>query len=136
MPAALLADIILVVHFSIVAFIVIGELLILVGWWRRWQWVRNPWFRWLHLFAIFAVVMLGFVIGYCPLTEWEYELRESIGQAQEPGSFVGRLIHQILFVELPEWVFQPLYVAFGLLVLATMWFYRPRRFKSAMKHER
>lgn len=127
MDHALLADLIVIVHAAIVGFIVLGEVLILIGWWRKWQWTRNPWLRWSHLSAILIVVLFSLFLGYCPLTEWEYMLRETTGEVYEQGSFVGRLLHRIIFLRLPEWVFTPMYVAFGVLVAATMWFYPPRR---------
>ena len=38
--AKLLADLILIVHFSIVSFAVLGQLAIVIGWPLRWQGVR------------------------------------------------------------------------------------------------
>ena len=32
------ADVILVVHALIVCFVIVGQLLILAGWWRGWAW--------------------------------------------------------------------------------------------------
>lgn len=133
---SLLADLILIIHLCIVAFIVVGEFAILLGWWRRWRWARNPWFRWSHLAAIALVILFGFVLGYCPLTEWEFDLRASIGQSPDQGSFVGRILHRILFLDLPEWVFMPIYTVFGVLVMATIWFYPPRRKTKDPKDEK
>jgi hypothetical protein len=33
------ADLILVVHALIVCFVIVGQLLILAGWWQSWAWV-------------------------------------------------------------------------------------------------
>ncbi|MGH8706445.1 MAG: DUF2784 family protein, partial [Burkholderiales bacterium] len=61
-----MADALLVLHFAIVAFIVGGLILTWVGAGLAWAWVRNPWFRYLHLGAI-AFVALEAVIGMtCP----------------------------------------------------------------------
>ena len=46
------ADLTLVAHASFVAFVVAGQVLILIGWMRGWRWTRNPAFRLLHLGAI------------------------------------------------------------------------------------
>ena len=51
---ALAADALLVIHILVVIFIVFGLLLIFAGKLLRWQWVRNRWFRLLHLLAIGA----------------------------------------------------------------------------------
>src|SRR5262249_30053427 len=45
----LAADLVVVVHFGYVSFVLVGQVLILLGVMCRWRWVRNPWFRWLHL---------------------------------------------------------------------------------------
>lgn len=63
-----LADLVLVVHASFVAFVIVGLLLIWIGHIRRWAFVRSFWFRVAHLAAIGVVAaesMSGFV---CPLT--------------------------------------------------------------------
>jgi uncharacterized protein DUF2784 len=55
---------------------------------------------------------------WCPLTLWEYRLRRLAGQLGEGDvSFVGRLIRDLLFYELPVGFFLFLYLGFGLLVL-------------------
>jgi hypothetical protein len=75
-----LANVIVVVHLAIMAFVVIGLVLILVGGWRRWGWVRNFWFRTAHVAVIMIVVMETCFGIRCPLTDWEDELRIKGGQ--------------------------------------------------------
>ena len=122
-----LADLVAVVHFAYVAFVVLGWVAILVGLARRWGWVRNFWFRMIHLLLIAVVVAeaLGGVV--CPLTTWERELRVLAGQQGQPGSFVGRLVSAVLFYDLPEWVFRVLHCLFGAAVLLTLILAPPRR---------
>ena len=55
---AYLADGLVALHVAYVAFIVLGQLLILAGLVFRWQWVRNFWFRLAHLVAIAIVGLL------------------------------------------------------------------------------
>jgi hypothetical protein len=50
-----LADLIVAIHVGYVSFVIFGELLILLGIVFRWSWIRNPWFRWIHLIAILIV---------------------------------------------------------------------------------
>ena len=123
----LLADVIALVHFALVAFLVVGWLAILMGLVRRWRWVRNFWFRMVHVLLIGVVVAeaLGGVI--CPLTDWERELRALAGEAGQPGSFVGRLVNRLLFYDLPEWVFRVLHCLFGAAVFLTFVLVPPRR---------
>jgi hypothetical protein len=92
-----LADAITVVHLAYVSFVVLGQLLVWVGLLCRWRWVRNPWFRCLHLLAI-AVVALETVAGVrCPLTVWEEQLRAAVGDELGDGEFVRRYLGPILF---------------------------------------
>ena len=124
---AILADAVVVLHVAYVTVIVVGLVLILVGWWRNWKWVRNVWFRALHLTMIMVVVVEALVGIVCPLTTWEQGLRRLAGEATYTGSFLGRWAHEVLFFELPPWVFTTIYCLFGALVLAVCWLVPPRR---------
>ena len=112
-----LADAVAVVHFVIVAFVVGGMAAILAGIALHWAWVRNFWFRAVHLAMIAAVTVESLCGIVCPLTNWEDRLREAGGAPSEPGSFIGRLVHSLLFVDVSPSVLCVGYVAFGLLVL-------------------
>ncbi len=74
--AKLLADFIVVFHAMYFSFVVFGLVLILLGIAFRWGWVRNFWFRALHLTTIGIVVLEALVGMTCPLTDWEQRLRE------------------------------------------------------------
>lgn len=138
----LLADLLVVIHLAYMAFVVGGLLLILIGIVRKWSWVRNFWFRAAH-FGFIAVVVLESLFGIvCPLTQWEYDLRVLGGEEGQPGSFVGRMVHLVLFPgnpdnPPPEWIFTTAYCLFGAAVLATLIFAPPRRprfMRHAAKH--
>src|SRR4051794_33648357 len=101
----LLADLVVVVHASYIGFIVLGQLAIPIGAVARWNWVRNPVFRLSHLLAIAIVAAESLAGVCCPLTIWEDQLRGLAGQAVSEGTFMGRLCHQLLFYQLPSWVF-------------------------------
>ncbi|MFI5458987.1 MAG: DUF2784 domain-containing protein [Isosphaerales bacterium] len=116
--ARILADLIVVTHTAYVSFVVFGLAAILVGVALRWKWVRNAWFRAIHLFAIGFVVAESLVGIPCPLTVWERELRQMAGQTSYQGDFVGYWTHQLIFYQAEPWVFTLLYVLFGLAVLA------------------
>jgi hypothetical protein len=123
----LLADVVAVVHFAYVAFVVLGLVVILVGLARRWGWVRNFWFRMIHLLLIAVVVIEALGGVTCPLTTWERELRGLADQQEQPGSFVGRMVNRVLFYDLPEWVFRVLHCLFGAAVFLTFVLAPPRR---------
>jgi hypothetical protein len=119
----LVADAILVLHFLFVLFVTGGLLLIWIGAWRGWSWVRNPAFRIAHLIAIAYVAGESLAGMACPLTEWEDALR---GAASDK-SFIARWIHRLMFFALPEWVFTVIYTVFATVIVATLWFIPPRR---------
>ena len=120
-----LADLVVVVHGSYVAFIIIGQLAILYGLVRKRSWARNFYFRSLHLLAIAIVVLQSWMGTTCPLTDFENHLREQAGESGYPGDFIGYWVHELLFYELPTWVFVLGYSIFGALVLATFVFAPP-----------
>ena len=130
---ALGADLLLLLHVSIVLFIVLGLVLILVGKIVGWSWVRNPWFRLAHLLAIGMVVVQSWVGEICPLTTWEMMLRSKAGDATYTGSFIAHWLEVILYYRAPPWVFTLVYTGFGSLVLVGWFWVRPRPFfrKSA-----
>lgn len=127
MAYALLADVIVAVHVAYFSYVVFGQLLIWLGRALRWRWVRNAWFRWTHL------IMIGIVGGEalldieCPLTRWERGFRELAGQQASAESFVGRLLHNLIFVDWPPWVINSLHIGFALVVLGTFVLVPPRR---------
>jgi hypothetical protein len=122
----LLADVVVAVHVAYVAFVVVGQVLILAGVARGWGWVRNPWFRLAHLAAILVVAAEALLGIACPLTVWEHRLRVLGGQAAGGGTFIGNLLHELIFFDFPPWVFTTAYVAFALLVLVTLLLAPPR----------
>ncbi len=123
---SLLADAVVVLHLIYMLVVVGGEVAVLVGAARGWVWVRNFYFRVIHLLMIGVVVAESLVAMACPLTDLEDWLRRQAGQAVEQGTFIGRLAHAVLFVELPSWVFTVIYCLFGLLVLGTLYWIPPR----------
>jgi len=125
-----LADLIAAAHLALVAFVVLGEAAILAGGWRGWDWVRNRVFRLAHVGVIVVVALEALTGTLCPLTRWEFELREASGEGGRPGTFVGRLIHALLYYDAPPWAFTAAYVAFAALVIATWTLVPPRRGRS------
>jgi hypothetical protein len=121
--ARIAADALLVTHFLLASFIAGGLPLVWLGAAAGWRWVRNAWFRYLHLAAI-AIVALESLLGIaCPLTVWEDLLRGSL----RPHSFVGRWVHRLLYYNAPEQLFTVLYVVWALATLLTLRLVPPRK---------
>ncbi len=118
-----IADALLVLHFLIAAFIAGGLPLTWIGAWRKWEWVRNPWFRYAHLGAIVFVAAEGLLGIACPLTVWEDMLRGGV----RVESFVGRWVQQLLFYRAPVWVFTTIYAVWAAATLLTLKLVPPRR---------
>jgi hypothetical protein len=119
----MIADVILVVHFALVLFIVGALVAVWIGAALGWRWIRNPWFRYAHLGAI-AFVAAEAILGIaCPLTVWEDLARGGV----RAESFIGRWVRRVMFYEAPEWVFTTAYVAWTLATLATLRLVRPTR---------
>lgn len=113
---SLLADLVLAVHLAYVGYVLLGLVLILVGVRRGWRWVRNPLFRVTHLAAILVVVLELIFQTNCPLTVWEVNLRALAGQPVSEATFVGRLMHYLLFVAVPGWMAPLIYVGCALVI--------------------
>lgn len=127
----ILADAMVCFHVLYCGYVVIGQLLIVVAAPFRWQWARNPWFRYSHLLAI-GYVVLEEVMGWrCPLTVWEEQLRELAGQeVNQAESFVGRVARDMLFMpDVPQLVFTVLHVSMGVVVLQGAIMFPPRWFR-------
>jgi hypothetical protein len=125
--ARVLADLTVVLHATYVSFVVFGLAAILLGVMFRWQWVRNIWFRGLHLLAITIVVGESLAGIPCPLTVWEARLRKIAGQTGYTGDFLGHWVHRLIFVRADPWVFTVLYTLFGLAVVIAFFLAPPRR---------
>lgn len=119
----MLADLILLVHFALAAFIVFGLPLVWVGAWLGWNWTRNRGWRYAHAAAILVVAAEALAGSVCPLTRWEDALRAGA----DPRSFVSRWMTRLLYYDFPEWTFALAYVIYAAATLATLRLLPPRR---------
>lgn len=101
----LLADLVVLVHFGFVLFVVLGGLLAL-----RW-----PRAAWLHLPAALWGAGIEFAAGICPLTPLENRLRRLGGEAGYTGGFVE---HYVLPVLYPDGLTREVQLVLGTFVLA------------------
>ena len=116
-----LADLLAAAHVGYVLFVVFGLLAIYLGRLLGLRWVHNRWFRSIH-FLMIAIVAFEAVFNFdCPLTTWEGDLRRLAGEAALEGSFVERMLHALLFPDLPTWAFPVLHIGFAVIVLSTFW---------------
>ena len=121
----LLYEIVLLFHFCIFLFITLSFLLIPIGYYQKWEWVKNRYYRLIHLILmgiIFIETILGFI---CPLTTLENFLRNDI----EINNKITQIIHQIMYWDLPTYQFITLYLL-SLLYLIFLWFFFKPDFKK------
>jgi len=128
LPApALLADAILILHALIVFFVVAGQLFIMLGGVFAWGWVKKFWLRLLHLALIVYVTLQAWLGALCPLTIWERELRRAAGQSPHDQGFIEYWLSQLIYYDLPAWVFLLAYTGFAVLVIGSWWWIPPKR---------
>jgi hypothetical protein len=127
---ALVADALLVAHVLFVVFVVFGLIVVFAGNFLCWRWIRNPWFRVIHLLAISVVVLQSWFGVICPLTIWEMQLRSKSGQTSYDGSFITYWLNELLYYQAPPWVFVVCYTVFAGLVVSSWFLVRPRAFAT------
>ncbi len=123
----LLAELILALHLTIVVFVVGGLVLVVVGNRYRWRWVNHLWFRLAHLGAIAVVVAQAWLGVVCPLTTLEMWLRVQARATTYSGGFIEHWLQRLLYYEASPGVFLLGYSLFGLLVVATWYYFPPRK---------
>ena len=87
MPYSLLADLILIVHFIFILFVICGGILAFKN--IRWAWLHVPIFLWGSI-----VNLMGWV---CPLTPLEVELRLRAGESIFQQGFIEHYIGNAIY---------------------------------------
>jgi hypothetical protein len=105
MPYHQLADLILIVHFAFLVFVVAGGAFVLH--WPRVAWVHVPAAIWGLLIEFFGWI--------CPLTPLEIALRHRAGEAAYTGGFIAHYVTRVLY---PNGLTREIQVMLGILVLA------------------
>jgi hypothetical protein len=111
----LAADFVVIMHLVFAGFVVFGFFSMVVGPHFGWTWTSRKRFRITHLTCIFFVALEGLLGVACPLTLLENQLLNAAGEGGYHRSFIGRLAHQFLFYDAPEWVFTLTYVALAMV---------------------
>lgn len=112
---AMLAEFILAIHLIVIAFNVLGLVIVPLGGLLGWRIVRVAWLRLLHL-ALLAIVVGQALAGRaCILTIWQDELT---GQSNVPSPMIMKFIDGLIYWNLPLWVFTVIYAAAFLYVVA------------------
>lgn len=118
----LLADLVLVVHFFFIVFVVVGGFFVL----------RRGWVAWLHLPAVAWGAAIEFRNGVCPLTPLEKYFRMLGGQQTYEHGFIENYLLPIVY---PAGMTRELQLVLGVGALAINlgvygWILRARRKRS------
>ena len=105
MSYRLLADMLVVFHLAVVAFVICGATLVV---WRKWiAWIHLPVVAWVIFAECFQVL--------CPLTYLENWLRDRGGAGSYRGDFVAHYIMPVLY---PNGLTARIQLMFGVMVFA------------------
>lgn len=115
------SEIVLLSHFCIFLFMILSFFLIPIGYYQKWKWVKNKYYRLIHL-ILMGIILIETILGFmCPLTILENFLRNDI----ETNNKITQIIHQIMYWDLPSYQFIILYLL-SLLYLIFLWcFFKP-----------
>jgi hypothetical protein len=117
-----LAAAVLIAHLAVIAFNLLGLIVIPLGALLGWRVVRVRWWRLVH-FGLLAVVALQALAGRaCILTILQDELT---GADHRPEPMIMAFVNRMIFWPLPLWAFTAIYVVVWLYVLALWWIVPP-----------
>ena len=102
---AVLADLVVGIHFLFVVFVVLGGLLVL----------RRPWVAYLHIPAAVWGAAIEFAGWVCPLTPLEHWLRRRAGEGAYAGGFIEHYILPLLY---PSALTREIQLLLGVFVIA------------------
>lgn len=114
------ADIIVLIHFLWIVFLIFGAL------WGR----RNSWIKRIHAGGILFAILMQIVGWYCPLTYLEAWLRRMHDSSRSyKGAFIAYYIEKIVYIDLsPRTVF--IMTISLALISAWLYMYKPGKNKS------
>ncbi len=84
-----LADLVMLLHFAYIVFVMGGAFLVL----------HRRWWMWLHLPAVAWGVWIEFYAKTCPLTPLENSLRSRAGQQGYEGGFIDHYLTRAIYPE-------------------------------------
>ena len=122
---SLFSELVLLFNFCIFLFMILSFFLIPLGYYQKWEWVKNKYYRLIHL-ILMGIIFIETILGFmCPLTVLENFLRNNI----EINNKITQIIHQIMYWDLPTYQFIILYLL-SFLYLIFLWFFFKPDFKK------
>ncbi|MFL2661495.1 MAG: DUF2784 family protein [Alphaproteobacteria bacterium] len=123
MTNQIIADIILIIHFLIIFFVISLFLLIPISYKLNWEYLKNKTIRVVHISLITLVTIETLIGVHCPLTILENKLRGIFFHT----SFISKILKEIIFWELPGTYFLTTYILCFLWTIFLWWRYPPKK---------
>lgn len=118
MPYKILADIVVLVHFLWILFLIFGAF----------PGVKNKAIKIFHISGLFFAFVIQIFGWYCPLTHLEVWLRAKHGPSLSyAGSFIIHYVEELIYIEIPA---RSIFFLTLLLIVFNVWFYLKRGVKS------
>jgi hypothetical protein len=122
-PRMDVAEAMLLFHFAIIAFNMAGLVVIPLGGWLGWRFVRIVWLRLLRLGLLAAVAGQALAGRVCILTIWQDNLA---GHGATVPPLIMLWVDRLIYWNLPFWVFTVIYLLVFFYVVA-LWILVPPR---------
>jgi hypothetical protein len=116
---------------TLVHFIIIG--FNLLGW--IWKLTRKLHF-YLVMTTIFCWIALApwFGFGYCPVTDWQWQIKTSLGEQDLPNSFIKYMADKITGLDISSVFIDTITAAsFGIVIIITVYLKVVQRRKNVCK---
>jgi len=121
---------VLAVHIAIILFNVFGLVAVPVGALCNLRFVHIRWWRVLHVLSLAAVAAQARAGQACFLTIWQDELA---ALEQPTAPLIVRWINQVVYWQLPIWIFAALYVLVFVYAIALLWLVPPCGLRSEVR---
>jgi hypothetical protein len=121
----LLANLVALIHIGYFLFIVLGTAGIIIGPRLGWRWIRNVWFRLLHLAAVYIVLIEEVFHIPCLLNVLQWGVRSAGGRDPQATEGVGLVLDGLLFRTIPGWALDVMYWSLGLGLLVLLYLVPP-----------
>lgn len=111
-------------------------LFILIGWSHR----KTRTVHWTALLlTLIAWMLLGLykgVIGYCPLTDWHWDVKRALGETGMPSSFIEYMVEKIMGINFPTLmvdIVTALGLVFGMIMSASIYWREVKKSRQNSK---
>ena len=102
------------VHLAVIGFNLLG-----------WLWTSTR--RW-HLLAIgltaasWGILGIWYGFGYCPITDWQWDIKGKLGEDNLPNSFIKYIVDEATGIDVASGIIDVVTgVAFALAIIVSIW---------------